>query len=115
MPCLGPTPDEWNAERRAKGTLAGEREFEAVLCGVLSAIRDRDGAAEVVCWLDTVDWQEVGVPRERVNNWWAAHQFEDEQRRSRERRDAERATVRSEALAKLTPAERKALGVDDGD
>lgn len=115
MPCLGPTTEEWNAERRAKGTLAGEREFEAVLCGLLSAMRDTHGAAAVDGWLDAVDWKEVGVPRKRVAYWWAAHQMDDARRRYFERLGSEEARARSEALAKLTPAERKALGVDDGE
>lgn len=111
MPCLGPTPAEWDAERRRNGTLAGENEFEAVLCGILSTIRLRDGDDELGKWLDCVNWKEVGVPRKRVEKWWKEHQAADEERRATELREANKNKVKRDALAKLSPAERKALGL----
>jgi len=48
-----------------------------------------------------VDWKECGVK----------HQKEDADRITREKAEAEQATIRANALKKLTPAERIALGL----
>lgn len=46
-----------------------------------------------------------------LQDWWAAHQADDRARRGEERAAAEREQIRLKALAKLTVAEREALGV----
>jgi len=100
-------------EDRARGLITTARDFEAVLCGILSNIRDRANRREdpIGNLFESVDWEEVGVTRKRVEKWWKDHQKEDEERRAREALEAARKRVRDEALAKLTPAERKALGL----
>lgn len=45
--------------------------------------------------------------------WWREHQKADAERKARERREERDKELRAQALAKLTPAERRALGVDD--
>ena len=43
--------------------------------------------------------------------WWAAHQEEDRRREERERKEREEAAAKRKALAKLSPRERRLLGI----
>jgi len=95
-------------EDQARGLITTARDFEAVLCGILSAMITTD---EVKYWLNEVDWKEVGVSRKRVEKWWKEHQKEDAERRKREEALQAKLAARESALAKLTPAERHALGL----
>lgn len=75
-------------------------DFEAVMCGIMSA----KGVS-----LDKVDWNEVGVPRAKFENWWRHHQEEDRKRRDRELAAANLKATAERALKKLTVEEREAL------
>ena len=89
-------------------------EYQSVLCGILTAAKqkaERTGYKEVELLLDEVDWEEVGVKRAHVVNWWKAHQKEDENRRKREAERREKERLRQSAIEKLTDEERKALGL----
>jgi hypothetical protein len=48
-----------------------------------------------------------------LRSWWEQHQEQDRIRKEREEADAASGRTRQRAIAKLTPAERKALDIDD--
>lgn len=75
----------------------------AVLCGLVSKL----GVDAVV---DAVDWVEAGVTPAEFVEWWTVHERNDRMRRQREARQREQEALRAQALAKLSPAERAALG-----
>lgn len=89
-------------------------ESEAMLCGVLSAILAADKTANVTVTQDGsqcdvwevvryfYDAQESGVSWGSLCSWWANHQAKDQ---------AYKTQIRDKALSKLTPEERKILGV----
>lgn len=60
---------------------------------------------------------QAGVPltnfSEETQKWWLAHQQVDAARIERERQASFQSQVRQAALAKLTPAERRTLGLPD--
>lgn len=105
MPCIGPTDAEMKSYEAARAKMRkvihNLAEFEAVLCGILTA--------HGVKVLDAVDFEEVGVSRRFVTNWWKDHQEKDAARRAEEEA-AERFEVeRQEVLDKLTDRERRIL------
>lgn len=59
---------------------------------------------------DKVIYDGRNAEARKLADWWQRHQEADRLRAEREREDAERATAKASALAKLTPEERKALG-----
>lgn len=77
-------------------------DFEAILCGILSV-------KGVSASLNQVDWDEVGVPRDKFSHWWRIHQEEDRKRRERELAAANLRATAERALKKLTEEERAAL------
>ncbi len=93
MPCRVDEP--YNSPAQKPSTPTGPA--EAILCGVLTVI---ENAKQLKSVLDKVDWKEAGVTRNQAEKWWVEHKAEDQQRRLKEA-----------ALKKLTPAERKALGL----
>lgn len=124
MPCSdgGPSLEQIEAQQ----SLYKKRQKEialtrSVLCGICTALeapgkpglKGIDGLPKV---LDKVDWEEVGFTRVEFAAWWNEHKLEDQQRRDREqaaKRKAEtRKALQKSGLAKLTPAERKALGIE---
>jgi hypothetical protein len=70
---------------------------EAVLCGLLSNFAS---AGSIKTVLNSIDWNETGVTKAQALDWWTKHKAQDDQRK-----------LKQAALAKLTPAERKALGL----
>ena len=71
--------------------------------------------AEMLCALLT----ENPLPTNYLNKihpgiveWWELHKLRDEAKAKREKNDKKTAELRKNALSKLTPAERRALGVD---
>ena len=77
----------------------------AALCAILRAVHpDRH-----YILLDNVDWERAGITRYQFDSWWARHQVIDRKRREREQAEAQQRALREQALAKLTPEERKAL------
>lgn len=67
------------------------------LCAVFSVLQQ---AGTLETTLDKVNWTEAGVSRRSTEEWWVRHQEEDLVRRRREA-----------VLNKLSPEERKILGV----
>lgn len=80
----------------------------AALCGVLNAL----SLEELARMLTVFDEKEAGVTTEEMMEWWTHHKEEDAERRRRERRGAEQKAAAKAALAKLSRADRKALGLD---
>ena len=56
---------------------------------------------------------EAGFHPEELAKWWKDHQKADETRRKAERRAAERKNAVKRALAKLSEADKRALGVNE--
>jgi hypothetical protein len=54
----------------------------------------------------------MGCFDESTLKWWEDHKKRDRARVEEDLREAERRNARAEALAKLTPFERKLLGVE---
>jgi hypothetical protein len=117
--------DEYSTERKAK-----ER-AEAMLCAVLNILetctvqKSVDPSTSNTAFrnvLGMIDWQEAGVSRKALESWWKEHKELDRQRRIREEKarnaavgvaakKAREKAAREAALAKLTEADRKALGL----
>lgn len=102
MPCSSNGEDAYYRER------ANNEFAKASLCAVLTALSLR-GRLNVV--LEDIDWKEAGLSKDDLFRWWEAHQVADQQRRLREKSDAERKQMQQEALAKLTDDERRILGL----
>jgi hypothetical protein len=86
-------------------------DFEAVLCGILTAADKGILIGRSDSLLDVVDWREAGVDRKLVDSWWKKHKREDELRRKKEAAERQRAALAQSALAKLTAEEKAALGL----
>jgi hypothetical protein len=96
-------------------------ELEAMLCGLMSSLAYLEGydcsAASVAVarkgFYDTVhdnfDETECGVTWQQLEEWWTNHQLQDRLRKQAEQQAVE--ARKQAALAKLTPAERKLLGI----
>lgn len=120
MPCYdpGPTPSELIAEaKKAKAVRDEHLMLEAALCGIFTL-------AEKTCILqylmDQLDYDEMGVSKDEVLNWWKKHKKKDEKRKREEekklalQKEKERLEeLKSVALNKLSKDERKALGLQD--
>lgn len=104
MPCR-----DWadiEAERRTESQ--EKILLEASMCAILTVL-ERDHDLQEI--LKSVDWNEAGVPRYRLEKWWDEHKAEDHRRKKAEAEKQERERLRTEALSKLTPEERSALGI----
>lgn len=99
MPCFDP---DYNAQALFRQGREHTKRLEAMLCAVLTAAAKGGVQAAIFHHYDAA---EAGIPAKDVLDWWEQHQKED-----RERREAELERDRASGLAKLTPAERKALG-----
>ena len=82
--------------------------LKAAMCAILTTLTRQQTLAAV---LKDTDWEEAGVSEEEVLGWWKRHQREDAARRIREAAAKEMKAVRRQAVAKLSAAERKALGL----
>ena len=82
----------------------------ARLCGVFTVLENRGELASV---LNQVDWKEVGVSKASTIAWWERHKEEDRQRRQREAAETARKKARRAVLSKLSPAEKKILGIKE--
>lgn len=101
MPCFG-------GGQMEEDTREGQC-IEAALCGILSFIESSGELAS--SFLVSVNWKEAGVTQQWVEGWWEAHKEKDKRRRVYEEAERKRALVRLEAIQKLTPEERAALGI----
>lgn len=105
MPCndgYGPGHTVEYVEREHDGKMA------ARLCAVLSVLEHNKSLDHI---LNQVNWREAGVSKAGLERWWNDHKLMDQQRKARERNERERQRTKEAALKKLSPAERKALGL----
>lgn len=56
-------------------------------------------------------YKAAGIERAELEEWWNRHQTEDSRRKNQERIEKQKQELRKQAMAKLTAAEKKALGV----
>jgi hypothetical protein len=111
MPCRD---GDWDEPRVIKRFEMDIHDFEAVLCGLFTEAESRGlrtGYDELSFLLSEVNWKEVGVPRKKVENWWAGHKREDERRRKKEAEEKRKAELKAAALSKLTDEEKQVLGI----
>lgn len=107
MPCITEYPEEIN--RRLSKEVS---DFEAMLCGVLSVLRDRGTTANLdLEVINMVNEKECGVKVSKIFDWWEKHQEHDKIRKARELEETAAARLRKTALAKLTDEERSALNL----
>lgn len=113
MPCFDPLDS-----RSSEIIYRDNPEVAAMLCAVLSFMeQDEDFVRNTYLLhaLDNINWDEAGVTRKRLESWWKQHKLEDNARRQREQKERERQikrkALRQKAMDKLTPAERRALGL----
>jgi hypothetical protein len=80
------------------------------LCAVFSVLESR---GELMNVLNAVDWKEAGVTKASTLLWWEEHQAKDRQRRQVEAAEAARKKARRAILSKLSPSEKKILGIKE--
>lgn len=104
MPCRDGMEDLRRSEEYAERAL-----IRASLCAVLTVLESDDAA--FASMLKKIDWKEAGVSKREFLTWWEDHKEEDRVRRERMAEQLREIKIRKEALAKLTPEEKKILGV----
>jgi hypothetical protein len=122
MPCCDDYPPVDHSHEISQ--LRVDNKFlEQALCAALSALKVAAGhvsfdECRTVDPLDMLDYKEAGFKRARLKLWWEKHQADDFKRKQREASAAAKKTAeeqlereRQDALAKLTPKERKLLGL----
>lgn len=103
MPCVdnGPPP--------SREEILQSKIVVPALCGILTVL---ENCGELTAMLrNGIDWRETGITEEELIEWWNAHKKQDQERRERERKINEQNETRKIALSKLTPEERKSLGL----
>lgn len=119
MPCRDYYDDHPEAYFRDVTEPALKRQIsfaESALCQVLRALEHVDSQVETVSpkqgdWYDWIDFKAAGIKKADLVAWHVKHKALDEKHRAEEAAKREKEILRKSALAKLTPAERKALGV----
>lgn len=118
MPCLdgGPRVLYGDVEQERRQDAEKKiKSLEAMLCGVLTALEKLSPSPEEASPYDqvlaTYDESEAGVSKKELSAWWTKHKKEDEARRKREEAKRELERVRKNALRKLSPDEKRALGI----
>lgn len=93
MPCTdgGPSASEENAELRGHVNYLTD-----MLCRIMQILKNRG---------------EVGICPSQAQVWWEQHKRIDAARLKAEEAERKEQATREAALAKLTPAERRALGL----
>jgi hypothetical protein len=109
MPCRVDDED-WKPRKETRHGMAID-DFEAVLCGILTAAGKGIHVAGPTGLLDNIDWKEAGVKRKTVEAWWKRHKAEDAARLARESAERRKAELRLTAISKLSPDELAALGI----
>ncbi len=98
MPCMDPP---WVQEQEAE---------DAEQMARLRKALERAGRAACEA-LKTLTTQQRARLSPETRTWWEEHQAEDRDREQRERAKKAHADQKAAALAKLTPADRRALGL----
>ncbi len=111
MPCITDTPDE-----RINDLAQQNLRLTGALCATLRslhALYTRTGqipAMDISCADLMVNLEHSGVNARWLKDWWHRHLEMDQVRREQEIAAKEQDRLREQALSKLTPAERAALG-----
>jgi len=94
MPCMSYTPEEQASEAYAKLD-----RYAQMLCRAMRALEELE---------------QLHHPRvtKRMRSWWKDHKIKDAQRIKEEAMARRAKQAKREALAKLTPEERAALGLE---
>jgi hypothetical protein len=128
MPCYTPDANDYAArvarraklEKRFQKEVTKKKQLEAMFCAVLTVLEGNTDRFQAL--LDSIDWVEAGVTKDQLVGWWEDHKREDAERRAKEQEVEDRRRAKKEAkenkerlkkaaLEKLTPEERKALGI----
>ncbi len=107
MPCR-----DWDDSRVVYQEVDNPK-LSAALCGILG-VMEADPALkgkDYMFLLDRIDWREQGITKAWLLKWWENHKEEDKARRKREAEKKAQKALKEKTLAKLTPQERKALGL----
>ncbi len=99
---LGHKPAMWMKEQ-AKNPYAVDERAITELCALLKAMSNDQ--------LEQIVYDAHSRNARDLANWWEDHQEADRKREKEEAARKKRKNLRQQALEKLTPAERKALGV----
>lgn len=115
MPCYDGRDRGEEMAQIASGERVRADRAEAMLCAILTQL-EKDNLLATV--MSVANWDEAGISHAYAHDWWEKHKAMDEFRRKKEadaiaRRLAkeERERQRQEVLARLSPEERKILGV----
>ncbi len=82
--------------------------LQAMLCGIVKVLARKNTLNPT---LAAVDWTDAGVTRLEFEQWWEVHQQHDIARQKYEAKQRLQEKYRVDALKKLSPEERVALGV----
>jgi hypothetical protein len=104
MPCY----DDRDNIRYVETEKEHDGKMAARLCAVFTVLEAKGTLMQT---LKEASWPEAGVTAKGTLRWWEDHKRLDLERKRREREDRERYRDKQNALKKLTPAERKALGL----
>lgn len=88
-----------------------EKDATPLACAALSWLEYKGYIRE---FLNDASWIECGLTQSRAETWWHDHKERDRKRREAEADATERRRLQKEAYSKLTPEERKALGLRAG-
>jgi hypothetical protein len=99
---MGAEPEDW-MKREAVNSYASDSRSVTELCAALKAMSKKD--------LERIVYDARNKTSRDLADWWEAHQAADAAREAREKAAAKAKAVRKKAVAKLTPKERKVLGV----
>ena len=83
---------------------------ESALCQTLAAF-DAYAYLRQENALDFIKYKDAGITRNQLEKWWAEHKRKDEESKHHEDVRGEKDRLKKQALAKLSSAERKILGV----
>lgn len=83
---------------------------EAMLCALISRIRECDGLLLQNLMRD-INWTEAGISYEEFMEWLAEHDMKDALRRAAEEKERQRKDEINVALSKLTNKEKKLLNL----
>lgn len=114
MPCHDSGPSYTYSQE--VGTLEKKLKLtEAMLCAVLAAINSKVMFAQIMAIVDEneeIGTTDAGISSAEIRSWWMKHQKADQARREAEAKQRRELETRKAALAKLTPEEKKLLGLN---
>ncbi len=104
MPCR-----DWVADEEDRQVAREEHEIlETGMCAVLTVLENSNQFEDMMA---TIDWDEAGISRWKLEKWWEDHKKKDAKRRAEAEKAARASELRKKALSKLSYEEKKALGL----